>query len=56
MAVSAVSNSGGALGSAAAGVIGALGNATTALGNGLGPLNFGAGADAEVALKNALGK
>ncbi|KAF8373851.1 hypothetical protein PRIPAC_80280 [Pristionchus pacificus] len=55
-ALDIISNSGGALGSAAAGVIGALGNATTALGNGIGPLNFGAGADAEVALKNAFGK
>lgn len=51
-----VSNGGAALGSAAAGVVGALGNAATAVGSSLGPLNFGVGADGEVALKNALSK
>ncbi|GMR46380.1 hypothetical protein PMAYCL1PPCAC_16575, partial [Pristionchus mayeri] len=55
-ALDIISNTGGALGNAAAGFAGALGNAVTALGSSLGPLDVGAGADAEVALKNALAK
>ncbi|GMS93448.1 hypothetical protein PENTCL1PPCAC_15623, partial [Pristionchus entomophagus] len=55
-ALDIISNGGSTLGSAASGVIGALGNAATALGNSLGPLDAGVGAQGEVALKNALAK
>ncbi|GMS82963.1 hypothetical protein PENTCL1PPCAC_5138, partial [Pristionchus entomophagus] len=51
-----LSNGGATLASAAAEFIEALGNSATGLGEALGPLNFGAHAEEELSVKNALVK